>query len=442
MAFIGGACTLGNRSASVHMERQGESMSDGKRTTVGEANAGSLHDQLMHGDKSGDSFSQAQRIGLRRFFDASVLRPIRFLARRRAANQIRKSPLFDSSWYLAHNSDVDESHTDPALHYLLHGGIEGRDPGPDFSSSWYLQANADVRAAGVNPLLHYMRHGEGEGRLPAPAEVHESHLGTVRTDPIVVYQMGKVGSSTVQASLIQSYRSLGLDVPVYDIHSFNRIEIWEKMFIRWAKQGQHTADSLQVVRQARGIKGEIQRNRQQRWNLVTLVREPVARVVSAFFQALPELMPDWQSLYESGDLTIHELRELYFRKFNQHWTTGTWFDDQMRPVFGIDVYAAPFPIAEGYQIYPPRRNVHLLLIRLEDLDRVGSSAFRAYLGLDDVRFTRANVSREKDYSRLYQDWMRTPLPAPYVKRMYETKYARHFYAPDELEAFAHRWTHA
>lgn len=57
---------------------------------------------------------------------------------------------------------------DPALHYLLHGGTEGRDPSPYFSSRWYLEAYPDVKAAGLNPLVHYLRYGRKEGRLIKP----------------------------------------------------------------------------------------------------------------------------------------------------------------------------------------------------------------------------------------------------------------------------------
>jgi hypothetical protein len=77
---------------------------------------------------------------------------------------IAASPLFDSQWYLANNPDVAVKREDPALHYLLHGGFEGRAPGPRFDGGAYLRANPDV--ADLNPLLHYIRFGRVEGRGP------------------------------------------------------------------------------------------------------------------------------------------------------------------------------------------------------------------------------------------------------------------------------------
>ena len=77
---------------------------------------------------------------------------------------IQKSPFFDKDWYLLSNPDVEKSGFDPATHYLLHGGFEGRDPGPNFSNDFYLTNHPDVRESNINPLLHYIMFGEKEGR--------------------------------------------------------------------------------------------------------------------------------------------------------------------------------------------------------------------------------------------------------------------------------------
>ncbi|WP_345165578.1 hypothetical protein [Sphingomonas daechungensis] len=89
--------------------------------------------------------------------------------------QIRRSSYFDAEWYLSKYPDVADSGCDAALHFLLNGSREGRDPGPEFSTSTYLTANPDVARSGQNPLLHYIEFGQSEGRSisarsPVPAE--------------------------------------------------------------------------------------------------------------------------------------------------------------------------------------------------------------------------------------------------------------------------------
>jgi hypothetical protein len=90
---------------------------------------------------------------------------------RRAIGIVRKSPLFDAAWYLAHNNDLASGDIDPAEHYVRHGWREGRRPGPNFDGASYLRANPDVAATHKNPLLHYIEHGMAEGRPLAPPAV-------------------------------------------------------------------------------------------------------------------------------------------------------------------------------------------------------------------------------------------------------------------------------
>ncbi len=81
---------------------------------------------------------------------------------------VASSEFFDKDWYLAHYPDVSKAKTDPALHYLLYGAYEGRDPGPNFSTIGYLEAYPEVRKLRVNPLLHYLKRGRAEGREAHP----------------------------------------------------------------------------------------------------------------------------------------------------------------------------------------------------------------------------------------------------------------------------------
>jgi glycosyltransferase involved in cell wall biosynthesis len=101
---------------------------------------------------------------------------------RRDAVLVLASTLFDQGWYLANNLDVAASKMDPLLHYLRHGGFEGRDPGPDFSSAWYLNNYADVKKVGLNPLIHYLKFGHAEGRFANPKVMNQAEdLALIRS---------------------------------------------------------------------------------------------------------------------------------------------------------------------------------------------------------------------------------------------------------------------
>ena len=80
---------------------------------------------------------------------------------------IRDSSLFDAGWYLETYPDIQKSHyaEDPAMHYLLYGGFDGRHPGPSFNSVAYFLENPDVYKNQTNPLLHFVLFGFYEERI-------------------------------------------------------------------------------------------------------------------------------------------------------------------------------------------------------------------------------------------------------------------------------------
>ena len=77
---------------------------------------------------------------------------------------IRNSAFFDAEFYLDSNPDVRASGMDAAVHYLLCGAGEGRDPGPYFSTGEYLARFPDVAASGQSALAHYEMYGWRERR--------------------------------------------------------------------------------------------------------------------------------------------------------------------------------------------------------------------------------------------------------------------------------------
>jgi GT2 family glycosyltransferase/glycosyltransferase involved in cell wall biosynthesis len=135
---------------------------------------------------------------------AGFVYPIDRFYRNLLAHMVRRSGLYDESYYSLENPDVVHSEHKPLHHYVAWGDREGRRPmplfdpdyyreqGPGFTSSvssllhyvwvgchrdlapsgwfdsaFYLQQNRDVMFSGINPLLHYLRWGALEGRSPS-----------------------------------------------------------------------------------------------------------------------------------------------------------------------------------------------------------------------------------------------------------------------------------
>jgi glycosyltransferase involved in cell wall biosynthesis len=81
---------------------------------------------------------------------------------------VKASGLFDPAWYARRYPDVVGEGIDPAVHYAVHGGREGRWPHPLFHGDLYLDSVPGLRAEGINPVLHFRDRGAEAGIRPNP----------------------------------------------------------------------------------------------------------------------------------------------------------------------------------------------------------------------------------------------------------------------------------
>jgi hypothetical protein len=256
--------------------------------------------------------------------------------------------------------------------------------------------------------------------------------------PVLVYQMGKVASQTVVATLVHA----GLSSPIFHIHvlSDEPMEDDERRYrANWTKDG--TASHLWT---SQYVKHRLETEPESRWRIVTLVRDPVARNVSMFFQVSQHWLAAEQQrarYLDDPGAFLGELRLRFLETFAGHGFPERWFDSELRHFFGVDVYQEPFSPSRGYRIYEDGR-ARVLLIRVEDLRRCAADAFRDYFGLEiGDRIQDVNIASEKHYADIYRRFVASvEFPVTYVTEMYGSRYARHFYTDEELAAFRRRWT--
>jgi hypothetical protein len=266
-----------------------------------------------------------------------------------------------------------------------------------------------------------------------------------RPDEVLVYQMGKVGSSTIVTSLQASRK----DLLVHHIHRLGEEELRQfEAFAResFKKDRVNAAARAGFVTQL--VRGEYLQaqladgNSPRAWKVVTLVRDPVARNLSAFFEVLEYQMDyDLQdNLRAKGaEAVAEDLCELFLDRYPDHEFPLTFFESFAR-VVGVDVFATAFPRDIGYEVYT-KGAVTVLLLRLEDLDRCSRQAFRQAFGLEHFELVGKNVGSDKAYSEIYRRVQRRiRLPDSYLSKMYGSKYATHFYSAKEIEQFRAKWT--
>lgn len=99
---------------------------------------------------------------------------------------IRKSGLFDESFYRSMYPNLQPPSCDAIRHYCEYGWREGRNPSDDFDTRSYLAAYSDIRNAGLNPFWHYVVAGASELRHAVPDSAtrfeNDIRFGVVETD--------------------------------------------------------------------------------------------------------------------------------------------------------------------------------------------------------------------------------------------------------------------
>ena len=272
-------------------------------------------------------------------------------------------------------------------------------------------------------------------------------------DPILIYQMGGVGSSSIRNSLfrcrdprarlvLMSHEFLGvkdrdpaeIDIePEYEEYITREIE-HDRLFFAGLtlsrKVGWLTRKKLYTERI---YKAYVMPGRPLK--VITLVREPVAANVSLFFQVFSKYAG---TNCRPADYNVDELTRIFVDRY-MHSRPLTWFDTELKRMLGIDVYEHPFPTDKGYTTISSG-NTDLLVLRceLDDVSKAGVIA--EFVGLDEFEIVRSNIAADKPYADRYAEFReRACLPEALIDEMYMSKYSRHFYTDRELEKYRACW---
>lgn len=242
-------------------------------------------------------------------------------------------------------------------------------------------------------------------------------LGKNKT-AIIIYQMGKVGST----SIFESLKNYGLRVfKVHKLHptknfrfnpSINGLAIKPPS---WFGENEHVYKSYISTK--------------QQVKIICPIREPFSRNISAFFQNLEQFTKVKQSKTSLG---TKELIEIFFKEYPHH-VPLRWFEFEMGKMLNINVYDYPFSKQQGY-IVIKKANIELLVIKSELSNETKSQVIGEFIGIDGFVLKNANVGRTKTYSKLYNDFKRQIVfDDTFIDMMLNSQYFEHFYHKKEAE---------
>lgn len=270
-------------------------------------------------------------------------------------------------------------------------------------------------------------------------------------DPILIYQMGKVGSSSIAEALSRH----GLSV--VHLHALNP----KTLSAVKARCRERSVAFPPHIRASQRVWEEfITPGRPLQ--IISLVRDPVARNISAYFEnlqfshlpnrreAAAPILSLSQKLLGRLSRSVpsdHSLEGRKVEKMIEEFLTKypasipiRWFDREVKNVLGVDVYKYPFPTAVGAQVICERR-VKMLILRAETPDALKSIALQKFVDVPQLRLEHKNGTSQKPYSGWYHAFLQQFRPPDiYLQKVYGSQYMQHFYTPEEIQRFREDWT--
>lgn len=242
-------------------------------------------------------------------------------------------------------------------------------------------------------------------------------------DDVVVYQPGKVGSRSIVTALERAR------FKVAHVHMLNEKRL-EHFVSQCVEKGLEPPPYLP---DAHRIQTEYLKSG-RRMKVVSAVRDPVARNLSAYFQNIDQNFPEWRRLKK------HQLPLVAERFLNDypHHVIKQWFDVELCEVLEVDIFAKPFEFERGAGEYQSKRG-DILIVRAEDDNRLKEQALRRFLGCGKIMLGNENKGASRPWGSAYKSLMRRIVfPESYLDDMYGSKMARYFYTDAERTEFRRR----
>ncbi len=245
-----------------------------------------------------------------------------------------------------------------------------------------------------------------------------------KKDLVFVYQMGKVASSSIYFSLKER------KMIVYHIHRLNEKHIREVHKSLLEKTG--LIESKVVDERGVRIYNMFMKNNKRPVYIISLVRSPIERNMSAFFQN-KELYTKQRNYSDTNKLI-----DLFYLLYD-HDTPLMWFDREFKQCLNVDIYDSPFLKDKKYKILKSK-NFNILLMRVDIEDDIKENIISDFLGIKNFNLKNKNVGTLKNYNAEYKEFKnKIKLSESYINRMLDSKFANYFYTKKEINQFKQQW---
>lgn len=259
--------------------------------------------------------------------------------------------------------------------------------------------------------------------------------------PIVIYTMGKVGSTTVYSSLKTQLKN-----PVYHVHflQLNEIKRIEEKYRNYNSELVNSPIITKGKFLNRAINSRSFYSSSIRWKIISLIREPILTELSHLFHN-PRLHHPYL-LNDKGEIDSTRALEVATNKLSNYSEEknyiANWFSRELNKFLGIDIYKYDFDHNKGYSIIQFDK-FDILLLRLETLDECFTESLQELLEkkITSINLKTSNINEGKEFSSFYK-YVREEISIPLdiCEKIYSSKYAQHFYTKQMILDFIGKWS--
>ena len=269
-------------------------------------------------------------------------------------------------------------------------------------------------------------------------------LARLGSYPILVYTMGKVGSSTVVESLRQS-RVSSL---VYHVH-FLSPENLGRIQAKYEHAGNSIAARATLSKLLSGTLDHLSSSQilspmnLRETYIISLVRDPVETFFSHVFQNPKTHRPFL--LGDDGTISKSAVERYVLEHFSSFGDNGdyisNWFDDEFLRYTGIDVYAHPFDCDIGFDTLT-QGPWKVAIVSLENLGvSLPKAIYRLFGNRSNIEIANSNIRADTGEANLYREIKNgVSIPIECLQKVYATQYARHFFSPKHIRAALEKWS--
>ena len=212
---------------------------------------------------------------------------------------------------------------------------------------------------------------------------------------IVVHTMGKVGS----VSLVNTLKNNGWTA--------------EHLHYGFLKDGEFTTGSQLAI-------GKNIRTHLENWNIITIIRRPLLRNLSAFFHSLGKY-------YKNDYYNPESLKNLFVHKYPHDWP-DRWFRDEFLEMYKFNPIMH-FDPEQPYMVFREGK-LNLLVLKLEYMDKLDTALKDFGLRvIGQVHYVHDNKNNTPWYNAFKRQ---LSLKESFIEQLNNLSYAKHMYSEADL----------